>query len=331
MIPQFADPWFLGLALVVVPIIWLYIRRNRRGFPSVSFPTTGWAQEIGSNRIKRWLRHLIFIFKIAAIILLAIALARPQSVSRGQEVETEGIDIVIALDISASMRARDFNPDRAEAAKQVAINFIEQREHDRIGIVLFAKHAFTQCPLTVDHAILKQMVENVEIGLVDPDNTAIGQALGVALNRLKESPSKSRVVILLTDGENNFGQPPTTLAEAAQALGVKVYTIGVGTRGTAPYPMKDPFGRTTYRQVQVNIDEDLLKEIATATGGKYYRAANDQKLKAIFDEIDQLEKIKIEVRAFRKYAELFYNWAYAALALLIFGWLAAVLILRSLV
>jgi len=228
------------------------------------------------------------------------------------------------------MRARDFTPDRAEAAKAVASDFISRRHTDRIGIVLFAKQAFTQCPLTVDHAILRELVDNIEIGLVDPDNTAIGQALGVALNRLKLSESKSKVIILLTDGENNFGQPPTTLAEAAQALGVRIYTIGVGSKGTAPYPVRDPFGGISYRQVPVSIDEDLLQDVANATGGKYFRATNDEKLRLIFEEIDRMERTKIEVRAFRKYAELFYNWAWAALALLMLGWLASTVFVRTL-
>ena len=263
-------------------------------------------------------------------MLLIIAIARPQSVSQGQDVSTEGIDIIMTLDISASMRARDFTPDRAEAAKKVAKDFIMQRSDDRIGIVLFAKQAFTQCPLTIDHAVLLDLVDAIEIGLADPDNTAIGQALGVALNRLEGSESKSKIIILLTDGENNFGQPPTTLAEAAQALNIKIYTIGVGTLGTAPFPFRDPFGRTSYRNVQVSIDEDLLKEIASSTGGKYFRATDDKKLEEIFQEINQMEKTKIEVIAYRRYAELFYNWAWTALIFSTISWLISVLYLRRL-
>jgi len=328
-IPRFADLWFLIMLVLIVPWLWLLIRRSRSGFPAIPFSSLAIFSRVKRSRIKPYFRFLPPITKLTAMILLVIALARPQSVSKGQDVTSEGIDIIIALDISASMRARDFTPDRAEAAKMVAAGFIDQRPQDRIGIVLFAKQAFTQCPLTVDHSILKEMLENVQIGLVDPDNTAIGQALGVALNRLQTSDSKSKIIILLTDGENNFGQPPTTLAEAAEALGVKIYTIGVGTKGQAPYPFQDPFGRTSYRNVQVSIDEDLLKEVSALTGGRYFRATNDAKLAEIFHEIDQMEKTKIEVRAFRRYAELYYNWVIAALIALIIGWLSATVFVRS--
>ncbi len=327
---QFAHIFMLGLAGFIIPLIWIYIKRQRRGFPTVPYPTVNFIRQISAGSFKPMLRHVPFVTKILALLLLAIVIARPQSVSKGQDVNTEGIDIILALDISGSMRAQDFKPDRAEAAKRVAAEFIDLRPNDRIGVVLFAKQAFTQCPLTVDHAILLELIEGIQVGLVDPDNTAIGQALGVSLNRLKATESKSRVVILLTDGENNYGQPPTTLAEAAQAMGVRVYTIGVGTKGTAPYPGTDMFGRTRYQQVKVSIDEDLLTEIANATGGKYFRATDDKKLRTIFQEIDKMEKTKVEVRAFRRYAELFYQWAIAALALLSFGWLLSVVVMRRL-
>jgi len=327
---QFAHIYLLGLAVVVIPLIWIYVKRQKQGFPTVPYPTVQSIRQISVGSFKPMLRHVPFITKVLALLLLAIVIARPQSVSKGQDVNTEGIDIILALDISGSMLAQDFKPDRAEAAKLVAADFIDLRPNDRIGVVLFAKQAFTQCPLTIDHAILLELVEGIQVGLVDPDNTAIGQALGVALNRLKMTDSKSRVVILLTDGENNYGQPPTTLAEAAQAMGVRVYTIGVGTKGTAPYPGTDMFGRTRYQQVEVSIDEDLLTEIANATGGKYFRATDDKKLRAIFQEIDKMEKTKVEVRAFRRYAELFYQWAIGALGLLSFGWLLSVVVMRRL-
>lgn len=327
---QFAHIYLLGLAVVVIPLIWLYVKRQRQGFPTVPYPTVNVIQKISAGSFKPMLRHVPFATKILALLLLAIVIARPQSVSTGQDVNSEGIDIILAIDISGSMRAQDFKPDRAEAAKRVAAEFIELRPNDRIGVVLFAKQAFTQCPMTIDHSILLELIEGIQVGLVDPDNTAIGQALGVSLNRLKATESKSRVVILLTDGENNYGQPPTTLAEAAQAMGVRVYTIGVGTKGTAPYPAVDMFGRTRYQQVKVSIDEDLLTEIANATGGKYFRATDDSKLKAIFREIDKMEKTKVEVRAFRRYAELFYQWAIWALISLSFGWLLSVVVLRRL-
>ena len=328
-IPRFADPLFLLVLIAIIPWVWLLVRRKRAGFPAIPFSSLSVFAHLKKSRIKPLFRFVPLVTKMTALVLLIIALARPQSVSKGQDVSSEGIDIIIALDISASMRARDLTPDRAEAAKRVAASFIDQRPQDRIGIVLFAKQAFTQCPLTVDHSILKELLENVQIGLVDPDNTAIGQALGVALNRMKDSDSKSKVVILLTDGENNFGQPPTTLAEAAEAIGIRVYTIGVGTIGQAPYPFQDPFGRTRMQNVAVSIDEDLLREVAASTGGKYFRATDDETLTDIFAEIDQMEKTKIEVRAFRRFAELFYNWAIATLILLTIGWLSAVTLFRS--
>lgn len=329
--PEFANPFLFGTIILFIPLVWLYIKRRRSGHHSVPMSGTKLIRHLSAGQITSKLQVVPYVLKIIAIILLIIALARPQSVSTGQNVDTEGIDIILALDISASMRAQDFKPDRAEAAKLVAKQFIAERKNDRIGVVLFAKQAFTQCPLTIDHAILTDLVDDIQIGLVDPDQTAIGQALGVALNRLRTGAGKSRVVILLTDGENNFGQPPSTLADAAKAIGVRVYTIGVGTRGTAPYPVQGIFGRSTHQNVPVNIDEDLLQEIASLTGGKYFRATDEQKLQQIFTEIDKMEKTKIEVQAFRRYAELFYNWAWVALVLLTLGWLMSSVFMRSLV
>ena len=327
--PNFATPLFFMLILAILPMIWIFIRRRRRRYPSVTFTAIETARSAAKLNYKKYLRYLPPATRIAAIILMVIALARPQDVSHGEDVHTEGIDIVLALDISASMLARDFSPDRVGAAKVVAADFITERSDDRIAIVLFAKQAFTQCPLTIDHSILLELLNGVEIGLADPDNTAIGQALAAALNRLKASEAKSKVIILLTDGENNYGLPPTTAAEAAEALGVRVYTIGVGSRGTAPYPAKDLFGRMVMQNVQVSIDEDLLKDIAASTGGQYFRATNNNKLRDIFAQIDQMEKTKIEVRAYKRYSERFYPWALAALAVLLIGLLASATLLRS--
>lgn len=310
--PHFANPeWFLA-ALVIPPIVWLYIMRYRRGVSVITFTSTKFVARLARGGLKKTLRHFPFMFGMTALLLIVIALARPQSIHEGQNVYSEGIDIIIVLDISASMLAQDFSPNRVEAAKVVAANFIQNRKNDRIGIVLFAKQAFTQCPLTVDHRILLEFLDDVKIGLTDPDNTAIGQALGAAVGRLKDSDSKSKVIILLTDGENNYGLPPLTAAEAAKELRVRTYTIGVGTRGTAPYPGRDMFGRATTQQVQVSIDEELLTEIAQSTGGRYFRATSETKLREIFSEIDRMEKTRIEIRAFRRYAELFYPWAIAA-------------------
>ncbi len=326
---QLASPWFLLLSLLVLPLVWIIVKRIRSRFPGVSFTAIDTINEALHFNLKAKLRHIPLVLSLISLLLLTIVLARPQSVSQGQDVHSEGIDIVIALDISASMRARDLTPDRVGAAKDVASDFISARPNDRIGIVLFAKQAFTQCPLTIDHSILLELIDQVKIGLVDPDNTAIGHALASALNRIKDSESKSKVIILLTDGENNFGLPPTTAAEAAEALGIRIYTIGIGTRGTAPYPSRDMFGRPSVQMVQVSIDEELLKEIAASTGGQYFRATNNEKLKRIFEEIDQMERTRIEVRAFRKYAELFYPWAKAALILLTIALLMQTFVIRG--
>jgi len=220
--PEFASPWYLLLALPVIPLIWLYVRHQKQRFPSATFSTVNIVKAVPSFSLMSYLRHTEIIAVTLAILLLAVAMARPQSVHSGKNVWSEGIDIVIALDISASMLAQDFTPNRVGAAKAVADEFIKERPDDRIGMVLFAKYAFTQSPLTIDHNILRELVNGVQVGLSDPDNTAIGQAIGSALIRLKASQGKSQVVILLTDGENNFGLPPLTAAEAAQAKGVRI-------------------------------------------------------------------------------------------------------------
>jgi len=325
----FANPWLLLFALAAPAVVWFYIQRLKKRWGVVMLPNLKIARLTKITTPKQHLRHLPVAAKVVALLLMAVALARPQSVSKGQDVYSEGIDIVLALDISSSMLAQDFQPDRARAAKQVAAEFVKERPNDRIGIVLFAKQAFTQCPLTVDHDILLELLDQVEVGLADPDNTAIGSALGTAVNRLRGATGKSKVVILLTDGENNYGVPPTTAAEAAQALNVRVYTIGVGARGTAPYPGRDMFGRTVMQQVPVSIDEGLLRQIAQSTGGKYFRAADENKLRAIFAEIDRMEKTRVEVRAYRRYSELFYPWALGALIALTLGLAGASWYLRG--
>ncbi len=328
-----SDPLWLLTALSLVPLIWLYIKQRKRKIPSLIFPAVNIAKVVSDRRHdwKRNLRHANIILLSIAILALAVVLSRPQSMHKGQETFSEGIDIIIAMDISASMMARDFDPDRVGAAKAVAAEFIQGRPHDRIGMVLFGRFAFAQCPLTIDHEILLELIDSVKIGLTDPDATAIGQALGSALNRLKSSDSKSKTIILLTDGENNSGLPPLTAAEAAEALGVRVYTIGIGKHGTAPYPTNDIFGRPAVQQVPVSIDEDLLTKIAAMTGGKYFRATNNNKLKQIFAEIDEMEKTRIKVTSFTRYAELFYNWEYIALGALLLNLLLSTIIVRRIV
>lgn len=263
-----------------------------------------------------WLRHLLFACKVLAIVFLVTALARPQSSNSWQTYSSEGIDIVLGLDISTSMLARDFTPDRLEAAKEVATKFILERPQDRIGLVVFAGESFTQCPLTTDQAVLVNLLREVQSGMIE-DGTAIGLGLANAVNRLKDSPAKSKVVILLTDGVNNRGSiAPVTAAELAKTYGIRVYTIGVGTYGEAPYPVQTPFG-IQLQNVPVEIDEAVLKQIASVTGGQYFRATDNDKLQQIYNEIDQLEKSKVEVKHFSKREEQYFWFGLVGMLLLV--------------
>jgi len=257
-----------------------------------------------------------------------VALARPQGIEENSHTNTEGIDIMLSIDVSGSMLARDFKPDRISAAKEVAGSFIADRYGDRIGLVAFAGEAFTQSPLTTDQSTLQTLLSRIRSGLIE-DGTAIGNGLATAINRLRESDAKSKVIILLTDGVNNRGEiAPLTAAEIAKAQGIRVYTIGVGTRGTAPYPAVDMFGNMTFVQQKVEIDEKTLGEIAEMTGGQYFRATDKTKLKAIYDEINQLEKSKVEVFQHITYHELFLTWLLAAIALLMAEFLLSNLVLK---
>jgi Ca-activated chloride channel family protein len=269
-----------------------------------------------TKSIKLYLRHSLFALRMLSLAALVVAMARPQSSSSWQDVSTEGIDIVLALDISGSMLAEDFEPNRLEAAKIVAQDFIEGRPNDRIGLVVYSGESFTQCPLTTDHSVLKNLFMQIKNGMIE-DGTAIGLGLANAVTRLKDSDAKSKVVILLTDGINNRGSiPPITAAEIAKAFDVRVYTIGMGTYGTAPMPFQHPYGGTHYQNVEVKIDENTLTEIASLTGGKYFRATDNEKLSEIYSEIDQLEKSKIEVTEYRKKKEEYTPWLVIALSLL---------------
>ncbi len=275
-----------------------------------------------------WMRHVLFALEVLAIVLLVVALARPQSSNSWQTYTSEGIDIVLALDVSGSMLARDFTPDRLEAAKEVATKFILERPQDKIGLVIFAGESFTQCPLTTDQAVLVNLLRDVKSGMIE-DGTAIGLGLANAVNRLKDSPAKSKVVILLTDGVNNRGAvAPATAAELARTYGIRVYTIGVGTYGEAPYPVPTPFG-VQLQNVPVEIDEEVLQQIAALTGGKYFRATDNDKLKQIYQEIDQLEKSKIEVKHFSKKNEQYFVFGLAGLCLLIVQVLLRYTLLRK--
>lgn len=263
------------------------------------------------------LRHLPMALFTAALVLLIIALARPRSSSKVEKVDTEGIDIIFAMDVSTSMLARDFNPDRISAAKDIAIEFISQRPSDRMGIVVFAGESYTQCPLTTDRATLINLMKEVQTDLIE-DGTAIGNGLATAVARMMDSDSPSRVVILLTDGVNNRGEiAPETAAEIAKTYNVRVYTIGVGASGEAPYPVMTPWG-VELRNIPVEIDEDLLKTIASRTGGKYFRATDNTKLSEIYSEIGKMEKVRITVDNFPVYKELYGGYAFAALVCLLF-------------
>ncbi len=317
----FKNPEFFYLFLVFVPMIVWYILRQRKAGASIQFSSVSGFAGIPKSW-KYYFRHLLFILQLAVMSLLIVVMARPQSSNNWQNVTTEGIDIVIALDISGSMLARDFQPDRLEAAKNVATEFISGRRNDKVGLVVFSGESFTQCPLTTDHAVLINLFKDIQSGMIE-DGTAIGNGLATAVSRLKESTAISKVVILLTDGENNRGEiAPVTAAELAKTFGIRVYTVGVGTIGTAPYPMQvqTPFGvQTQIRDVEVKIDEETLQKIAELTDGKYFRATDNNKLKQIYEEIDRLEKSKIEVKEYSKKEEEFMRYALIAILLLITG------------
>lgn len=293
-----------------------YIYRQRRGGATIRVSTIG-AMSEAPRTVRYWLRHVPFVLRCVAIALVIIALARPQDVEHHSQTTSEGIDIVLAIDVSGTMLARDLKPDRITVAREAAGNFIVDRRGDRIGIVVFAGEAYTQSPLTTDQTTLLTMLGQVESGLIE-DGTAIGTGLATALNRLRESEAKSKVVILLTDGVNNRTTiAPLTAAEIAKKLGVKVYTIGIGTRGTAPYPVQDMWGNISYQQMPVEIDEQTLREIAEMTGGEYFRATDKGTLAEVYERINQLEKSEVEVTEFTTYDERFLVYLLAALAALV--------------
>jgi Ca-activated chloride channel family protein len=297
----FADPNFLYLLVIVPVIIAFYVLKQHNATAAFKMP----GLEPFSNSVPTFrthLRHVFFAFRVIAVTLLIVIIARPQTTDKFQNVSTEGIDIMLALDISGSMLARDFKPDRLEASKNVATEFISGRPYDRIGLVVFSGESFTQCPLTTDHAVLINLLREVKSGMIE-DGTAIGMGLATAINRIKDSEAKSKVIILLTDGVNNRGEiAPATAADIAKTFGIRVYTIGVGSQGMAPYPVQTPFG-TEFQNMPVEIDEGILKDIAQTTGGKYFRATDNNKLEEVYKEIDKLEKSKIDVRQFTRKEE----------------------------
>ena len=312
---QLANPGYLYLlALIPMLIIW-YWRRHHKQQTDVVYSNLK-AFAFAPKTLRERLRHFPIVLRMIVLALVIIALARPQSSTSGEKLHTEGIDIVLVLDISGSMLAEDFRPNRIEASKNVANEFISARENDRIGLVIFSGESFTQCPLTLDHSVLKNLLAKVKNGMV-ADGTAIGTALANAVNRLKDSEAKSKVLILLTDGVNNRGEiDPQTAGEIAKTFDIRVYTVGVGSRGMAPYPVQTPFG-TRYQNMPTDLDEPMLAKIADITGGKYFRATNNSELKKIYEDIDKMEKTKIETFSFRRHTDLFYSWVSFALMFLI--------------
>ena len=325
---HFASPYYLWLLVLIAPMVGYYVWRTLQGGAAIQISSIRGVAN-APRTVRYYLRHLPFALRTAAFALLVVALARPQDVEQNTSTNTEGIDIMLAIDVSASMLARDFQPDRITAAKEVAGSFIADRYGDRIGLVAFAAEAFTQSPLTTDQSTLQTLLSRIRSGLIDDSGTAIGNGLATAINRLRESDAKSKVVLLLTDGVNNRGEiTPLTAAEIAKAQNIRVYTIGVGTMGLAPYPAVDMFGNITYVKQKVEIDEKTLTAMAEMTGGKYFRATDNAKLKAIYDEINQLEKSKVEVFEHISYHELFLHWVLAALGLLVLEFLLSNLVLK---
>ncbi len=306
---SFANPEFFWLLLVIPLMIAWYVFRQKKLYGTIKITTL---KSFNTSSFSQF-RHSFIVLRVFALAALITAIARPQTSLSWQDVTTEGIDIVIALDISSSMLARDFKPNRLEASKDVAMKFIEERPSDRIGLVIYSGESFTQCPLTSDHDVLLNLFSSIKNGMIE-DGTAIGMGLATAVNRLKDSKAKSKVIILLTDGSNNLGDiPPLTAAEIAKQFGIRVYTIGVGTNGIASMPAyRDQTGKIYYEDMEVKIDEKSLKEIARIDNGRYFRATNKNKLEKIYKEIDKLEKSKIEVTDYKKKSEKF--WPFALLA-----------------
>lgn len=326
---QFEQPWFFLLFVLIPLLVFWYIRKGKRNKPEMRISGMGSLINGGKSTLVR-LIHLPFILRMLAISFIIVALARPQTRLSWQDLSAEGIDIVLAMDLSPSMLAQDFKPNRLEAAKNVALDFISNRPTDRIGLVIFSGEAYTQCPLTIDHSVLKNLLMAVEPDFL-PEGTAIGLGLATSVNRLRESKAKSKVVILITDGENNAGSvSPLTAAEIAQLYGVRVYTIGVGTRGMAYSPVyRYPDGRFAFDYAEVRIDETLMKQISDMTNAQYFRATNNDALKEIYRKIDEMEKTKFESTEFRKKKEEFWPFALLAVCFFLLEWFLRNTLMRS--
>lgn len=323
----FEHPWML-LGLVLVPLMagwWLW--RYRKQEAALQHSNIALFDGVKKS-LRARLRWLPYALRVVAVAAIVVALARPQSQLSRQEMTVEGIDIVMAMDLSGSMLAEDFKPNRLEAAKKVAADFIEGRKTDRMGLVVFAGEAFTQVPLTIDHQVLLKQLGNLKSGNMR-DGTALGDGLATAINRIKDSEAKSKVIILLTDGVNNQGSmDPLSAAEIAALYNIRLYTIGVGSLGKAPYPFRDQFGRVHYQNIDVEIDEPLMRQMSAATDdGRYFRATNKKALEEIFDQIDEMEKSKIDVTKYAQTKDEFAGWLWLAVvallleALMRWGWM----------
>ena len=313
---SFNNPEYLYLLLLLLPVLAWYIFKQYQADASLQISSLQKLATLSEKLSTKILFHIPFLLRFLAMILLIIVVARPTLSNSVRNETTEGIDIVLAMDISGTMLAEDLRPNRLEAAKRVAIEFIVERPNDNIGLVVFAGESFTQCPLTTDHAVLINLFNGIKYGIIE-DGTAIGMGLANAVSRIKDSNAKSKVVILLTDGSNNAGEiAPITAAEIAKTFGVRVYTIGVGTRGMARYPVQTPVG-IRYQDMPVDIDEDMLRHISGMTGGRYFRATDNDNLKAIYSEIDQMEKTKIAVKEYKKKTEIYLPFAIVAFLLIV--------------
>jgi Ca-activated chloride channel family protein len=312
---EFAQPGFFWLLLIIPLMIAYYWWRNQKLQGMLGLSAAGAFALRTGNQMRIW-RHYGIVLRSLGLAALVIALARPQSAVNWQNETTEGIDIMIATDISGSMLSEDFKPNRLEAGKNIAISFIKNRPSDLIGLVVFSGESFTQCPLTIDHDVLINLFHEIKNGMID-DGTAIGMGLATAVSRLKGTEAKSKVVILLTDGVNNTGSiPPITAAEIAKQFGVRVYTVGLGTNGSAPYPFRDQMGKVHYQMMPVEIDEPTLRKISSITGGKYFRATNNTDLSEIYRQIDKMEKVKIAVTQYHKKTEHYLPFAIIAVVFL---------------
>ncbi len=323
----FANKEYLWLLLLLIPAIAWYVWRLKKNAASMNISSLS-AFKKTPTPWKYYLRHFLFGLRLLAVAGLIIVLARPQSTDKWEDRKIEGVDIVMALDVSGSMLAEDFKPNRIEAAKEIGMEFISSRPDDRMGLVVFAGESYTQCPLTIDHAVLMNLFSEVKSGIIE-DGTAIGMGLATAVNRLKNSDAVSKVIILLTDGVNNMGNiSPVAASEFAVEYGIRVYTVGVGKNGMAPYPFQTAFG-IHYQNVEVKIDEEVLKQIAESTGGKYFRATDNQSLRDIYAEIDGLEKTQLEVRMYSQPREEFGLIMLIVLAIILFEQLLKYTILKN--